>query len=84
MLTGDAVRAFKPDARMYAQPVERLGLEPERTLFVAAHAWDLRAAGAHGYRTCFVARPGADREDGDFDLVVDDLRELADELPGER
>lgn len=80
LLTGDLVEAFKPDPRMYALPVERVGLDPAATLFVAAHGWDLRAAADHGYRTCFVARPGADPGEGGFDLVVDDLDGLADAL----
>lgn len=82
LLTADAVQAFKPDAAMYRLPLERLALVAETTLFAAAHPWDLRAAREHGYRTAFVARPGAQlpERDDEFDLHVNGLAGLAELL----
>lgn len=74
-------RVFKPDPRAYAVAVEALELEPGEIMKVAAHVWDLRGAARSGLRTCYVRRPGGDPSpEGEFDLVVDDLPELADVL----
>lgn len=82
LLSADAVQAFKPDAAMYRLPPEHLELDAGTTLFAAAHPWDLRGAREHGYRTAFVARPGAQlpEPDDEFDLHVDGLAGLAERL----
>jgi 2-haloacid dehalogenase len=78
----EAVQSFKPSPAAYAYAIDRLSLDPDRTLFVAAHPWDLRAAATHGFRTAFVNRPdavaptAADR----FDLQVQDLADLSRQL----
>jgi 2-haloacid dehalogenase len=59
-------------------------------MLVAAHNGDLAAAAATGFRTAFVTRPTehgphqtTDLEPtGRWDVVVDDLRQLADALAG--
>ena len=78
-LSTGAVRTFKPAPAAYRYAIETLRIEPARTLFVAAHPWDLRAASEHGFRTAYVAHPGAERpSEGDqFDLAVEDLSALA-------
>lgn len=74
-------RAFKPDPRAYAVAIDALELEPAEIMKVAAHVWDLRGAARLGLQTCYVRRPGEDPPpEGEFDLVVDDLLQLADEL----
>lgn len=82
VLSGAFVKAYKPSAEVYELAIGSLGLTPSRTVMVAAHTWDLRAAASHGLRTAFVARPGADhpRHDDHFDLSVPNLRALADAL----
>ena len=79
VLSGALVEAYKPSPKVYELAIRGLALEPSRTLMVAAHAWDLRAAESHGLRTAFVARPGADHplDEDRFDLHVDDLSALA-------
>lgn len=75
--TGGA-RTFKPAPAAYRYAIDTLSIDPARTLFVAAHPWDLRAASEHGFRTAYIARPGAERPSADdrFDLAVDDLSAL--------
>lgn len=74
---------FKPDPRAYAVAVDALELEPAEIMKVASHTWDLRGAAGVGMRTCFVRRPGEEPPpEGEFELVVDDLLDLADVLAG--
>lgn len=82
LLTADAAKTYKPDPALYRMALDWLQLDPRHTLFVAAHPWDLRAARSHGYRTAFLARPGAEEPDdpAEFDLHCTDLAQLADEL----
>ena len=77
-----AVSTFKPADAAYEYVATAVDLDPARTLFVAAHPWDLRAAAKHGFCTAYVARPNADRPStaDRFDLTVGDLLELAEVL----
>ncbi len=70
---------FKPAPAAYRYAIDALRIDPSRTLFVAAHPWDLRAASEHGFRTAYIARPGAKppAEEDQLDLAVDDLSGLA-------
>jgi 2-haloacid dehalogenase len=78
-LSTAAVRTFKPAPAAYRYAIDALRIDPARTLFVAAHPWDLRAAAEHGFRTAYVARPGAERPSADdrFDLEIEDMSALA-------
>jgi 2-haloacid dehalogenase len=82
----DVFRQYKPDPQTYLGAVSLLGCAPAEVLFVASHPSDLEAAAACGLHTCFVSRPleyGAGvvveqtPSEGDFDLMVSDLLELA-------
>lgn len=82
----DVFRQYKPDPKTYLGAAGLLGCAPGEVLFVASHPSDLQSAAACGLRTCFVSRPleyGAGvvveqtPSEGDFDLMVDDLMELA-------
>lgn len=81
-LSAALARTYKPAPAVYALAIEQLDLDPSRTLFVAAHPWDLRAAGANGFRTGYLPRPHTDapEEDDDFDIHLDSLAELAEAL----
>ena len=73
---------FKPHAAAYRKGAEIMGARVEEILFVANHAFDCVGAKASGMRTAFVDR--RKRPFGDWpyqpDIVVGDLRELADLL----
>ena len=53
--TDDAC-AFKPDGRVYASALDRLGSDGAETWLVAAHWWDVLGASRAGLRTAWVAR----------------------------
>jgi len=82
VLSGEMVHAYKPDPAVYQFALDRLELDPRRTLMVAAHPWDLRAAAAHGLRTAYIERAGeGEPEPSDrFDLTAPDLAALAERL----
>lgn len=82
VLSGELVEAYKPDPAVYRFALELLQLDPARTMMVATHPWDLRAAETHGLRTAYVSRPGeAAPSDRDrFDVYADDLHHLARQL----
>jgi 2-haloacid dehalogenase len=73
---------FKPHADTYRKAAEIVAAPPEAILFVANHAFDCVGAKAAGMRTAFIDR--RKRPFGDWpyqpDLVVADLKELADVL----
>lgn len=81
-LSTGSVRTFKPAPAAYQYAIDALRLDPARTLFVAAHPWDLRAAAEHGFRTAYLGRPGAQRPSADdrFDFHADDLTALVESL----
>jgi 2-haloacid dehalogenase len=77
VVSAELARAYKPDPRVYRLALDLLGLDPGRTMMVAAHPWDLRAAAAQGLRTAYVERPGEGAADDDFDIRAGSLAELA-------
>jgi 2-haloacid dehalogenase len=85
VLSGEMVAAYKPDPAVYRLALDRLALDPHRTLMVAAHPWDLRAAAAQGLRTAYIPRPGEDAPapSDTFDLTAPDLTALATRLDAE-
>jgi len=87
ILSAELVRHYKPDPETYLMAPNFLDLRPDEVMLVAAHPSDLRAAQTHGLRAGYVPRPlewgpGGEAEPADpsFDLVVDDLVELAEKL----
>jgi len=79
-------RTYKPSPAAYALAIEQLDLDPGRTLFVAAHPWDLRGAAAAGFRTGYLPRPHTDEPDDEdeFDVRLGALTELAEMMRGRR
>lgn len=87
ILSAELVRHYKPDPEAYLMVPTLLDLRPEEVMLVAAHPGDLRAAKDNALRTAYVPRPlewgpGGEAEppDPSFDLVVEDLVELAEKL----
>ncbi|MEM0964377.1 MAG: haloacid dehalogenase type II [Bacteroidota bacterium] len=80
--SADEVRRYKPAPQPYLHAAARLGEAPADLTLVAAHAWDIYGAHQAGFRTAFVARPGAslvpgwpapDVQGADLDAVADAL-----------
>ena len=78
---------YKPRPEPYQGVARLLRRAPERVMLVASHAHDLRAAQGQGLRTAFVRRPlefgpghPPDEPDPSFDLMVNDLLDLAGHL----
>jgi methionine salvage enolase-phosphatase E1 len=65
-----------------AGELDLLGLDPRRTMMIAAHPWDLRAAAGHGLRTGYIARrdEGIPAPEDQFDVHATDLTDLAAQL----
>jgi len=87
ILSAELVKHYKPDPETYLMAPNLLDLRPDEVMLVAAHPSDLRAAQTHGLRAAYVPRPlewgpkgEAEEPDPSFDLVVDDLVELAEKL----
>jgi 2-haloacid dehalogenase len=82
VLSGELVQAYKPDPAVYRLAIDRLALDPHRTLMVAAHPWDLRAAAVHQLQTAYVQRAGEGEPEATdtFSLTVPDLATLAEHL----
>ena len=62
VLSVDAVRAYKPDPRVYRLAEDAFGLHASRIAFVSSNAWDAQAAAAYGFRTVWVNRIGQPTE----------------------
>lgn len=56
ILGTDAVEAYKPHPHCYRHALEELGTEPEETMLVAAHWWDVAGAASCGWRTAWISR----------------------------
>ena len=87
ILSAELVRHYKPDPETYLMAPNLLDLRPDEVMLVAAHPSDLRAAQTHDLQTAYVLRPlewgpkgEAEPADPSFDLVVEDLIELAKKL----
>ncbi|MEL6141656.1 MAG: haloacid dehalogenase type II, partial [Bacteroidota bacterium] len=78
----EAVKRFKPHSAPYQFVLQDLQLEPEETLMVAAHAWDLMGAKNVGLQTAFIERPGKQLYPNTIqpDYVADNLLSLVDQL----
>jgi 2-haloacid dehalogenase len=87
ILSAELVRHYKPDPETYLMIPFLLDLRPEEVMLVAAHPSDLRHAQEYGLRTGYILRseewgPEGEAEppDPSFELVAEDLLELAEKL----
>jgi 2-haloacid dehalogenase len=80
----ESCRAFKPAPAVYRHVCQELGVAPADCMMVAAHVWDTLGAQNVGFSTALVTRPGNPPLPADGlpqpDLVVSDLRQLAERL----
>jgi 2-haloacid dehalogenase len=83
-LSVDACRAFKPAPAVYRYVCEALEVTPADCMMVAAHVWDTLGAQNVGFGAALITRPGNPPLPVDGlpqpDLVVSDLRQLAERL----
>jgi len=83
----ESCRAFKPSPSVYRYVCQRLGVAAADCMMVAAHVWDTLGAQNVGFRTALITRPGNAPLPVDGlpqpDLVVSDLRQLAEQLTAE-
>ncbi|MDB5071992.1 MAG: haloacid dehalogenase, type [Candidatus Eremiobacteraeota bacterium] len=59
VLSVEAVRAYKPDPRVYALATERFACAPRDIIFVSSNAWDAWGASHYGFRVAWCNRAGS-------------------------
>lgn len=57
-LSIDAISKYKPAATTYLWAAEKLAVQPQQMLMVAAHGWDIAGAAQAGLATGFITREG--------------------------
>jgi 2-haloacid dehalogenase len=62
VLSVDAVRAYKPDPRVYALATARFACAPAEVVFVSSNPWDAWGAARFGFRVAWCNRAGVVRE----------------------
>lgn len=90
VISCEMLGVYKPRPEAYRRAAQLLQLDPEEIMMVACHNFDLDAARAVGYRTCFVRRPDEWGPAGPpdpipnpaADLIVAGFAELATRLGG--
>lgn len=88
ILGSEPTRGYKPQAHVYLDSVEMLGLKPHQCLMVAAHNDDLYAARELGLQTAYINRPYEyghaqtvdNQAEHEWDIVCESMTELADAL----
>ena len=83
-ISADEIRTFKPAPELYQHAASRTGTPIEEIAHVTAGWFDVQGAKHAGMQGVWVDRSGAPWEpfDGEPDLTVESLRELADTLGG--
>ena len=80
----ESCRAFKPSPSVYRYVCQEVDVAPGDCMMVAAHAWDTLGAQNVGFSGALITRPGNQPLPVDGlpqpNLVVGDLRQLADQL----
>lgn len=81
-ISADEMEVFKPDAELYRHAAARTGTPIDEIVHVTAGWFDVMGAQHAGMQGVWVNREGAPREpfDGDPDLTIENLHDLADEL----
>ncbi|OKL55536.1 hypothetical protein UA08_09193 [Talaromyces atroroseus] len=74
LFSSELLHLAKPDPDFYTSALSLTGYRPEETAMVAAHAYDLRAAGKLGIRTVYISRWTEDTHE--------DLRQVYQDVDG--
>ena len=82
VISAELANAYKPHPTMYQTAVDLLHLDRARSMVVAAHPWDLRAASEAGMLTAYIARPftEAPEPEDNFTVTAADLSAFCNEL----
>lgn len=87
-LSVDARSAFKPSPEVYRYVCQTLGVAPADCMMVAAHVWDTIGAQQVGFGGALITRRGNAplpvRGLPQPDIVVSDMRQLAEQLGSRR
>ncbi|KAF1830759.1 haloacid dehalogenase [Decorospora gaudefroyi] len=80
LFSAEEFGTYKPSSKVYLGAVNKLGIQPNQCVMVAAHLGDLKAAKSNGLQAIYVERPGEEdwgtgeveraRQDGWVDLWV--------------
>ena len=79
VLSVDAIRLYKPAARVYAMVTDAFAIAPQDVAFVSSNRWDVMGATAFGFRCVWVNRANMPDEYPEFApvTVVRNLASLA-------
>ena len=77
VLSVESVGIFKPDPRVYAHAVNRLGGDASKLVFVSSNAWDAFGAHCNGFRVVWCNRTAQPDEYG-LRAVATELADLSD------
>jgi len=88
VISAELFHHYKPDPETYLGCADLLGIAPDELMLAACHPEDLRAARQHGLRTAYITRPHEHGkqarlpkvEEGEFDVVANDMVDLARQL----
>ncbi len=78
VLSVDAAKVFKPDARVYRLVEQHCGVKPDKVCFLSSNCWDAHGAAHFGFATVWVNRARApdDNLPGKAVATIDDLSHL--------
>lgn len=81
-LSIEDIQVYKPNLKAYEWATKKMNVDPEDSLLVAAHGWDVAGAKGAGMKAAFVARPGKSLYPLSIqpDYVVKDFAGLVDIL----
>ncbi len=88
ILSSELAGHYKPDKEVYLMAAKLLDLAPEEIMMVAAHRYDLDAAGELGFATAYLSRPFEfgpngvtdEADDMPYDIIATDMNDLAQKL----
>lgn len=82
LLSIETVGKFKPFTDVYNWAANKMQVQPEDCMLIAAHGWDVAGAMWAGWRAAFVSRPGQQPFPlaPETEIIASDLSEIANIL----